>query len=46
MSATLVASDWDIDEAFKFMHQSIMTKAKNSASENCVIIETIIKPWC
>ena len=27
-SAKLIASDWDIDEAFKSMHQSIMTKIK------------------
>ena len=25
-STNLIASDWDIDEAFKSMHQSIMTK--------------------
>ena len=29
----LIASDSDIDEEFKFMHQSIMTKIKNYASE-------------
>ena len=30
-SATLIASDSDINEAFKSMHQSIMTKIKNYA---------------
>ena len=33
-SAKPIASDSDIDEAFKSMHQSIMTKVKNSASED------------
>ena len=30
----LIASDSDIDEAFKSMHQSIMTKIKKYASED------------
>ena len=33
-SAKLIASDSDIDEAFKSMHQSIMTKIKNYACED------------
>ena len=33
-SAKLIASDSDIDEVFKSMHQSTMTKIKNSAL-NC-----------
>ena len=50
-SNELIASDSDIDEAFKFMHQSIMTKIKNSASEYWVVVETIAKYsikifWC
>ena len=36
-SAKLIASDLDIDEAFKSMHQSIMTKIKNYVSEDCII---------
>ena len=36
-SAKLTASDSDIDEAFKSMHQSIMTKIKNHVSEDCII---------
>ena len=34
LSVELSAGDSDIDEAFKSMHQSIMTKMKSSASEN------------
>ena len=33
-SAKLIASDSDIEEAFKSMHQSIMTKIKKYASED------------
>ena len=33
-SAKLISSDSDNDEAFKSMHQSIMTKTKTSASED------------
>ena len=39
----LIASDSDIDEEFKFMHQSIMTKIKNYASEDYIVLEAIIK---
>ena len=41
-SAKLIASDSDIDEAFKSMHQSIMVKIKNSDSEDWVV-EAIVK---
>ena len=41
--AKLIASDLDIEEAFKSMHQSIMTKIKNYASENCTVADVIIK---
>ena len=41
-SAKLIASDSDIDKAFKFMYQSIMTKTKNSAGRDW-IVETILK---
>ena len=42
-SAKLISSDSDIEEAFKFMHQSIMIKIKNHASKDCVILDVIIK---
>ena len=41
-SAKLIASDSDIDEAFKSMHQNIMKKIKNSDREDWVV-ETIVK---
>ena len=34
----LISNDSDIDEAFKFMHQSIMTKIKNYSSEYWVLM--------
>ena len=34
-STKLIASDSDIDEAFKPMHQSIIKKIKNYACEDC-----------
>ena len=39
----LTGSYSDIDEAFKFMHQSIMTKIKKYASEDCIVLDAIIK---
>ena len=41
--AKLIASDSDIDEAFKSMHQSIMTKIKNYADKDWIILDIIIK---
>ena len=41
MSTKLNASDSDIGETFKSMNQSIMTKIKNSASEDW--IEIVVK---
>ena len=38
----LISSDLDIDEAFKSMHQSIMTKIKNYASEDCIVLDVVI----
>ena len=32
-----------IDEAFKSMHQSIITKIKNSASKDWIVIQAIVK---
>ena len=34
VSAKLIASDSEIDEAFESMHQSIMTKIKNYACKD------------
>ena len=39
----LIASDSDIDEEFKSMHQSIMTKIKNYASKDWIVLDVIIK---
>ena len=41
--AKLIACDSDIHETFKSMHQSIMTKMKNPASKDWIVIETIVK---
>ena len=42
-SAKLIATDSNIDETFKSVHQSIMTKMKNSASKDWIVIKTIVK---
>ena len=42
-SVKLTASDSDIDEAFTSMHQSIMTKIKNYASQDWIVLDVIIK---
>ena len=42
-SAKLTASDSDIDEAFKPMHQSIMTKIKIYADNDWIVLDAIIK---
>ena len=41
-SAKLIASDSDIDEAFKSMHQNIMIKIKNYASKDLIVLHVII----
>ena len=38
----VIASDLDIDEAFKSMHQSIMTKIKNYACEDLSVLDAVI----
>ena len=43
LSTKLIASDSDIIEAFISMHQSIMTKIKNYASEDWIVLDIIIK---
>ena len=42
-STKLIASDSDIDEAFKSMHQSIMTKIKIYACEDWTVLDASIK---
>ena len=42
-NAKLIASDSDIDEAFKSKHQSIMSTMKNYAGEDWVVVDMIIK---
>ena len=42
-SAKLITSDSDIDEVFKSMHQSIMTKVKNYACEDWIVLDAVIK---
>ena len=42
-SAKLIDGDSDIDEAFKSIHQSIMTKIENYACEDCIVLDAIIK---
>ena len=42
-STKLIASDSDIDEIFKSMHQSIMTKIKSYTCEDWVALDVIIK---
>ena len=41
-SATLIANDSDIDEAFKSMHQSIVIKIKNYADKDWIVLHVII----
>ena len=42
-SAKPIASDSDIKEAFRSLHQSIMTKIKKCASKDCIALNVIIK---
>ena len=39
----LIASDSDTDEAFQSFHQSIMTKTKNYAFKDWIVLDVIIK---
>ena len=41
-NATLIANFSDNDESFKFIHQSIITKMKNYANKNWIILDVII----
>ena len=40
-SAKLIASDSDIDEAFKSMYQSILTETKNYACKDWIFLGVI-----
>ena len=42
-STKLIASDSDIDEEFKSMHQSIMTKIKNYTCKDLILLDVIVK---
>ena len=42
-NAKLTANDSDTDEAFKPMRQNIMTKVKNYAREDWIVLDLIIK---
>ena len=42
-STKLIASDSDIDKVFKSMHQSIITKVKNYAEKDWIVLDVIIK---
>ena len=42
-STKLIASDSDIDEAFKSMHRSIMTKIENYVFEDWIVLDAVIK---
>ena len=42
-SVKLIAGDSDIDEAFISMHQSIMTRIKQYANEDWIVLDVIIK---
>ena len=42
-SVKLIVSDSDIDKAFNPMHESIMIKMENSASEDWILLDVIIK---
>ena len=42
-SATLIASDSGIDEAFKSMHQSIMKEIKYYACKDWIVFDVILK---
>ena len=42
-NAKLIASDSDIDGEFKSMHQSILTKIKNYACKDWIVLDVNIK---
>ena len=42
-SIKLIASDSEIDEAFKSMHQSIIRKMKSYACKDCIVLDVTMK---
>ena len=42
-SAKLIVSVLDIDEAFKSMHQSTMTKMRNSVRKDWIVLDVVIR---
>ena len=42
-SANLIATDLDNDEAFNSMHRSILAKIKDFATEDCIVLDVVIK---
>ena len=42
-STKLITRDSNIDEAFKSMHQSVITKIKNRACKDLIVLDAIIK---
>ena len=42
LSTKLIASDSDIDEEFKSMHQSIIAKIKNYPGEEWIVLDATI----
>ena len=42
-SANLITTNLDNDEAFNSMHRSILKKIKNFATEDCIVLDEIIK---
>ena len=43
LSAKLIAGNSGIDEAFKWMHQTVITRTKNYACGDWIVLEVIIK---
>ena len=43
LSTDLTASNSGFEEAFKFMHQSIITKIRNYVSNNWIVLDVVIK---
>ena len=37
-----IENDSDIDEAFKSMHQSMMTKINNYDGKDCIFVDVVI----
>ena len=42
-STKLIVKNSDIDEAFKSIHQSNMTRIKNYTDKDCIVVDVVIK---